>query len=173
MKPLYLGSLLLLTAGCSQTPQYVPPANAPQAQIRSEMDAMINRHNGLSLTEAPTMACKFGRSVAVTPGRELFSVSGETSKPEGFRAIEAAKPIHLVLHGWASGNRTCKIDFVSEFIPGAHYVIKGGIADGPNDFGTCQVSIFDLDSEARLLQAKQSSPKANGCVLDRLQLPTH
>lgn len=71
MKPLYLGSLLLLMAGCSQTPQYVPPANAPQAQIRSEMDAMINRHNGLSLTEAPTMACKFGRSVAVTDRKSV------------------------------------------------------------------------------------------------------
>ncbi|MBV6749914.1 hypothetical protein KV580_06365 [Pseudomonas chlororaphis] len=167
MKPLYLSSLLLLIAGCSQIPQYVPPVNAPQAQIRSELDAMSNRRNGLSLTDAPTMACKYGRSVTVKPGRELFSVSGGISSPEGFRTIEATKPIHLVLLGWASGNRACRVDFVSEFIPGARYVIKGGIADGPNNFGTCQVSIFDQDSGVRLPLSSQELPKADGCTLDQ------
>ncbi|KMM93134.1 hypothetical protein [Pseudomonas lini] len=171
MKPLYLGSLLLLITGCSPIPQYETPANAPQAQIRSEMDAMTNRRNYLTLSAAPTTACKYGRSVPVTPARELFSVSGgHPSKPEGFRAIEAGKPIHLVLEGGASGNRRCTVDFVSEFMPGARYVIKGGITEGPNVMSGCQINIVDLDSGARLFQAKQSP--ANGCALDRLSLPT-
>ncbi|NWC00782.1 hypothetical protein HX882_33445 [Pseudomonas gingeri] len=167
MKSLYLGSLLLLIVGCSQTPQYVLPANAPQAQIRSELDTMSNRRNGMSLTDAPTMACKYGRSVTVKPGRELFSISGDTTRPEGFRGIEAAKPIHLVLLGWASGNRSCRVDFVSEFTPGARYVLKGGIIDGPNNVSTCQVRIFDQDSGVRLPMSSQELPKADGCALDQ------
>lgn len=170
MKPFYAGSLLLLIAGCAQTPQYVVPANAPQAQIRSEMAVSYNRRNGVSVTEAPAMDCKFGRSVAVTPGRELFSVSNTSTRPEGFRAIEAAKPIHLVLDGWASGNRRCSIEFVTEFTPGARYVIKGGIADGPDEIGGCKISIFNLDSGARVIQTKPSQI-ANGCALDRLSMP--
>lgn len=173
MKPLYLSSLLLLIAGCSPIPQYEAPANAPQAQIRSEMDAMINRRNYLTLSAAPTMACKYGRSVPVTPARQLFSVWGgypsTPSRPEGFRAIEAGKPIHLLLEGGASGNRRCTVDFVTEFMPGARYVIKGGITDGPTVLSGCQIHIVDLDSGVRLFQAEQSP--ANGCALDRLSLP--
>ncbi len=73
----------------------------------------------------------------------------------------------MVLLGWASGNRACRVDFVSEFIPGARYVIKGGIADGLNNFGTCQVSIFDQDSGVRLPLSSQELPKADGCTLDQ------
>lgn len=170
MKALYASSLLLLVAGCVQTPQYVVPANVPQAQIRSEMDVTNNRRNGAILSEAPAMDCKFGRSVAVTPGRQLFSVDNMATRPEGFRAIEAGKPLHLVLQGWASGNRRCTVDFVTEFTPGARYVIKGGIADGPDEIGGCKLSIFNLDSGARVLQAKPSQ-MANGCALDRLSMP--
>ncbi len=171
MKPLYSGSLLLLITACSPIPQYETPANAPQAQIRSEMDALFNRRNYLTLSAAPTIACKYGRSVPVAPARQLFSVrGGYPSEPEGFRAIEAGKSIHLVLEGGASGNRRCTVDFVSEFMPGARYVIKGGITDGPNVMSGCQVSIVDLDSGVRLFQAKPSA--ANGCALDRLTPPT-
>ncbi|AKV09910.1 hypothetical protein [Pseudomonas fluorescens] len=171
MKALYAGSLLLLIAGCAQTPQYTVPANAPQAQIRSEMDVTNNRRNGASLTVAPAMDCKFGRSVAVTPGRQLFSVDNKATSPEGFRAVEAGKPLHLVLQGWASGNRRCTVDFVTEFTPGARYVIKGGIADGPDEIGGCKLSIFDMASGARVIQAKPSQ-MTNGCALDRLSMPT-
>ncbi|MFL1524685.1 hypothetical protein [Pseudomonas sp. O230] len=167
MKPLFASSFLLLVAGCVQTPQYVVPANVPQAQIRSEMDVTNNRRNGASLSQAPVMDCKFGRSVAVTPGGQLFSVDNKATRPEGFRAVEAGKPLHLVLQGWASGNRRCTVDFVTAFAPGARYVVKGGIADGPDEIGGCQLSIFDLDSGARVLQAKPSQ-KANGCALDGL-----
>lgn len=170
MKPLYLSSLLLLIAGCSPIPQYEAPANVPQAQIRSEMDAMFNRHNYLTLSAAPTMACKYGRSVDVAPARKLFSVrGGDPSAPEGFRAIEAGKPIHLLLEGGASGNRSCTVDFVTEFMPGARYVIKGGITEGPTVLSGCQIHIVDLDSGDQLFQATQSP--ANGCALDRLSLP--
>ncbi|MGF6149998.1 hypothetical protein [Pseudomonas fluorescens] len=168
MKSLYLGSLLLLIAGCSQTPQYTVPANVPQAQIRSELDALSNYRNGLSLTVAPTIGCKYGRSVAVSPARELFSVYSNISRPEGFRAIEAGKPVHLVLQGWANANRRCSVDFVSEFTPGARYVIKGGIEDSPSVISGCKINIFDLDSGAMLFRAPQSSPTINGCALDRL-----
>jgi hypothetical protein len=170
MKPLYLGPLFLLIVGCSPIPQYEAPADAPQAQIRSEMDPMINRRNYLTLSAAPTIACKYGRSVPVTPARELFSVSGGyPSKPEGFRAIEAGKPIHLLLEGGASGKRRCTVDFVTEFMPGARYVITGGITDGPDVLSGCQINIVDLDSGNRLFQARQSP--ANGCALDRLSSP--
>jgi hypothetical protein len=170
MKLLYAGSFLLLIAGCSPMPQYAPPANAPQAQIRSEMDAAFNRRNYVSLSAAPAIACKYGRSVPVTPALRLFSVrGGEPSNQEGFRAIEAGKPIHLLLEGGASGNRTCTVDFFSEFVPGARYVIKGGLTGTPTDLYGCQISIVDLDSGARLLQAKQAP--ANNCALDRLSMP--
>lgn len=170
MKLLYASSLLLLVAGCVQTPQYVVPANVPQAQIRSEMDVTNNRRNGAVLSQAPATDCKFGRSVAVTPGRQLFSVDNMATRPVGFRAIEAGKPLHLVLQGWASGNRRCTVDFVTEFTPGARYVIKGGIADGPDEIGGCKLSIFNLDSVARVLQTK-SSQMANGCALNQLSMP--
>lgn len=170
MKALYAGSLLLLITGCSPIPQYAPPADAPQAQIRSEMDALFNRRNYLTLSVAPTIACKYGRSVAVTDAPELFSArGGQPSKFEGSRAIEAGKPIHLLLEGGASGNRRCTVDFVSTFTPGARYVIKGGISDGPDVISACQISIVDVDTGIRLLQAKPSV--STGCALDRLTMP--
>ena len=54
-------------------------------------------------------------------------------------------------------------------MPGARYVIKGGITDGPHVMIGCQINIVDLDSGVRLFQVEQSP--ANGCALDRLSLP--
>lgn len=171
MKPFYPGVFLLLIAGCTPMPQYEPPANAPQAQIRSEMDALLNRRNYIALSAAPTIACKYGRSVPVTPERQLFSVSGGyPAEHQGFRAIEAGKPVHLLLEGAASAQRRCSVDFVTEFMPGARYVVKGGITDGPNVLSGCQISIVDLDSGARLALAEQTP--SNNCALDRLSMPT-
>ena len=170
MKLLPLGVLLLLTAGCTQVQHYAPPPGAPQAQIRSEMDALSNYRNYLTLTEAPIVGCKFGRTVAVKPGRQLFAVRDKTSRPEGFISVEAAKPLHWVVDGAANAGRTCRIEFVSEFAPGARYVIKGGIIESPETFDSCQVKIFDLDSGLPLRMVEPSTGKDNGCALDRLPL---
>lgn len=170
MKLLYAGSALLLIAGCAPMPQYEPPANGPQAQIRSEMDALLSRHNYIALSAAPTIACKYGRSVPVTPERQLFSVrGGYPTEHQGFRAIEAGKPIRLVLEGAATAQRRCSVEFVTEFKPGARYVVKGGISDGPTVISSCQINIVDLDSGARLVLAEQTP--ANNCALDRLSMP--
>ena len=107
----------------------------------------------------------------MTPGSPTVLVDNKATSPEGFRAVEAGKPLHLVLQGWASGNRRCTVDFVTEFTPGARYVIKGGIADGPDEIGGCKLSIFDMASGARVIQAKPSQ-MTNGCALDRLSMPT-
>ena len=53
MKVLPLGVLVLLTAGCVQVQQYTPPPGVPQAQIRSEMDALSNYF----LTRTPERLC--------------------------------------------------------------------------------------------------------------------
>ena len=168
MKLLPLGVLLLMTAGCAQVQNYAPPPGAPQALIRSEMDALSNYRNYLTLTEAPVVGCKYGRTVAVKPGRQLFSVRDKTSRPEGFIPVEAAKPIHLVVDGAANAGRTCKVEFVSEFAPGARYVIKGGIIENPETFDSCQVKVFDEDTGAPLRMVEPSALKGNGCTLDKL-----
>lgn len=170
MKLLPLGMLLLLTAGCAQVQHYTPPAGAPQAQIRSEMDALSNYRNYLTLTEAPIVGCKYGRTVAVKPGRQLFAVRDKTSRPAGSISVEAAKPLYLVVDGAANAGRTCRIEFVSEFAPGARYVIKGGIIENPETYDSCQVKIFDEDTGAPLRMVEPPASKGNGCALDRLPL---
>ena len=170
MKLLPLGVLLLMTAGCAQVQNYAPPPGAPQALIRSEMDALSNYRNYLTLTEAPIFGCKFGRTVAVKPGRQLFAVRDKTSRPAGFIPVEAVKPIHLVVDGAANAGRRCKIEFVSEFVPGARYVIKGGIIESPETYDSCQVKIFDEDSGVPLPMVEPSTLKGSGCVLERLPL---
>lgn len=169
MKSFYFSSVLLLIAGCSQTPHYVAPSGAPQAQIKSELDALENYRNGLVLTEAATTACKYGRTVAVKPGEQLFSVSKSVSKPDGFIAIEAGRPLHLVLHGWANAGRNCTVNFVSEFKPDARYLIKGGIIDDPSTLSSCYIEIFDMDSGARVVKTKAPS-LARDCALDNVPL---
>ncbi|MGY1920897.1 hypothetical protein [Pseudomonas tolaasii] len=168
MKHLCLLSIALL-AGCTPAPKYLVPAGAPQAQIRSELDALDNHRNALNLSEAPTLGCKFGRTVQVVQGGELVSVYKNTSTPPGYFPIEAGKPLHLVMRGWANANRTCRIGFVSEFAPGARYVIKGGIVDDPSALSGCHISIFNADSGARVAVADE--PKVErGCALDKLPL---
>ena len=161
MKLLPLGMLLLLSAGCAQVQQYTPPPGAPQAQIRSEMDALSNYRNYLTLTEAPTVGCKYGRTVAVKPGRQLFAVRDKTSRPAGSISVEALKPLHLVVDGSANAGRSCRIEFVSQFAPGARYVIKGGIIENPETFDSCQVKIFDKDSGAPLRMVDPATLKNN------------
>lgn len=169
MKQLYLGSLLLLIAGCTHAPKYAPPEDAPQAQIRSELVSMDNRRNNLTLFSTATMGCKFGSPAAVIPGRELFSVNKNKSTPEGFRAIEAGKPISLVLSGSVSPDRYCNVSFIGEFTPGAHYVIKGGIVGADLEhLGSCELSIVDLNTGAVVPLTKISSPAPNNCALGRL-----
>lgn len=145
MKCLSILSLLAL-AGCSHTPPYVVPAGAPQAQIRSELQSGENYRNGVTLREANTTACKYGRTVSIKTGAPLFSVYKNASTPDGFIAIEAGRPLHLVLSGSASANRSCSIGFVSEFKPGGHYVLKGGLIDDGTWRSGCHVVIFDQDS---------------------------
>jgi len=169
MKSVFFLLVFLFVTGCSQTPQYAVPSGVPQAQVKSELDALYNRRNGLDLTEAATTACKYGRTVVVKPGNRLFSVSPDVSKPDGFIAIEAGRPLHLVLHGWASGNRSCTVNFVSEFRPGARYVIKGGLVDDASTLSGCYIEIFDLDSGSRVEKIKAPS-LARNCVLDDLPL---
>ena len=167
MKLLPLGMLLLLSAGCAQVQQYTPPPGAPQAQIRSEMDALSNYRNYLTLTEAPTVGCKYGRTVAVKPGRQLFAVRDKTSRPAGSISVEALKPLHLVVNGSANAGRSCRIEFVSQFAPGARYVIKGGIIENPETFDSCQVKIFDEATGVPLRMVEPSTLK-NNCALDKL-----
>ncbi len=167
MKLLPLGMLLLLSAGCAQVQQYTPPPGAPQAQIRSEMDALSNYRNYLTLTEAPTVGCKYGRTVAVKPGRQLFAVRDKTSRPAGSISVEALKPLHLVVDGSANAGRSCRIEFVSQFAPGARYVIKGGIIENPETFDSCQVKIFDEATGVPLRMVEPSTLK-NNCALDKL-----
>lgn len=168
MKYLRLCSLLLLT-GCTPVAKYSLPAGAPQAHIRSELDALDNHRNALSLSEAPTLGCKYGRTVEVVPGGQLVSVYKNTSNPPGYFPIEAGKPLHLVMRGWANANRSCRVGFVSEFAPGARYVIKGGIVDDPSALSGCYINIFNADSGARVAVADE--PKAErGCALDRFPL---
>ncbi len=167
MKLLPLGMLLLLSAGCAQVQQYSPPPGAPQAQIRSEMDALSNYRNYLTLTEAPTVGCKYGRTVAVKPGRQLFAVRDKTSRPAGSISVEALKPLHLVVDGSANAGRSCRIEFVSQFAPGARYVIKGGIIENPETFDSCQVKIFDEATGVPLRMVEPSTLK-NNCALDKL-----
>ena len=167
MKLLPLGMLLLLSAGCVQVQQYTPPPGAPQAQTRSEMDALSNYRNYLTLTEAPTVGCKYGRTVAVKPGRQLFAVRDKTSRPAGSISVEALKPLHLVVDGSANAGRSCRIEFVSQFAPGARYVIKGGIIENPETFDSCQVKIFDEATGVPLRMVEPSTLK-NNCALDKL-----
>ncbi|MDU9399617.1 hypothetical protein [Pseudomonas sp. zfem003] len=168
MKPLYLCSILLL-AGCTPVPKYLVPEGAPQALIRSELMSQENRRNGVSLDAASTIACKYGRTVAIAAGGQLISVYKNVSTPEGFFPIEAGKPLHLVMTGTANANRSCRIDFVSEFTPGARYVIKGGIVDGLDVLSGCYIEIFDVDTGARL--PITDAPKRGGnCALDRIPL---
>ncbi|WP_177431279.1 MULTISPECIES: hypothetical protein [unclassified Pseudomonas] len=169
MKPLYLCSILLL-AGCAPVPKYLVPAGAPQALIRSELVSMENYRNHVSLDEAPAISCKYGRTVATAPGgqgRQLVSVFENVSTPEGFFPIEAGKPLHLIMRGSANANRSCNVAFVSEFTPGARYVIKGGIVDNPGALSGCYIDIFNVDSGARVPMAE--APKIDrNCALDRL-----
>ena len=166
MKPLYLCSILLL-AGCAPAPKYLVPAGAPHALIRSELVSMENHRNGVSLVEAPAIGCKYGRTVATAPGGQLVSVYKNVSTPEGFFPIEAGKPLHLVVRGSANANRSCRIAFVSEFAPGARYVIKGGIVDSPGAMSGCYIDIFNVDSGARVPMADEPKMERN-CALDRL-----
>lgn len=168
MKSLYIFSVLLLT-GCVPAPKYIAPAGAPQAQIRSELDAMSNYRNALVLAEAPTIGCKFGRTVEVKPGGQLLSVHGNTSTPEGFFAVEADKPLHLVLRGWANANRSCRVGFVSQFVPGVRYVIRGGIVDGPTTLSGCYIDIFEVDSGVRVPMATEPKMESS-CALDRFPM---
>ena len=167
MKVLSLGVLLLLTAGCVQVQQYTPPPGVPQAQIRSEMDALSNYRNYLTLTEAPIVGCKYGRTVVVKPGRQLFAVRDKTSRPAGFIPVEAAKPLHWVVDGSANAGRSCRIEFVSEFAPGGRYVIKGGIIENPETYDSCQVKIFSEDTGVPLRMVDPATLK-NDCALDKL-----
>ncbi|WP_426134791.1 hypothetical protein [Pseudomonas sp. PWP3-1b2] len=168
MKPLYLCSALLL-AGCAPAPKYLVPAGAPHAIIRSELVSMENYRNGVSLVEAPVTACKYGRTVATESGegRQLVSVYKNVSTPEGFFPIEAGKPLHLVMRGVANANRSCNVAFVSEFAPGARYVIKGGIVDIPGSLSRCYIDIFNVDSGVRVPMADEPKMERN-CALDRL-----
>ncbi|MGC5703160.1 hypothetical protein J4P02_23450 [Pseudomonas sp. NFXW11] len=169
MKPLYLCSIMLL-AGCAPVPKYIVPAGAPQALIRSELVSMENYRNGVSLVEAPAISCKYGRAMATAQGgqgRQLVSVFKNVSTPEGFFPIEAGKPMRLVMYGMANAKRSCTIAFVSEFTPGARYVIKGGIVDNPGALSGCYLEIFNVDSGARVPIA--DAPKMDRiCALDRL-----
>lgn len=169
MKPLYLCSILLL-ASCAPAPKYLVPAGAPQALIRSELVSMENHRNHLSLDEAPAISCKYGRAVATAQGgqgRQLVSVYKNVSTPEGFFPIEAGKPLHLIMRGMANANRSCNVAFVSEFTPGARYVIKGGIVDNPGALSGCYIDIFNVDSGARVPMV--DAPKIDRiCALDRL-----
>lgn len=172
MKPLYLHACLLLIVGCTPVEQYRAPANAPQAQIRSELDALHNRHNSLTVDEPSIMGCHLGMPAPVRPGRQLFSVSGNTSKPASAIAVEAGRPLMLILKGSASENRQCVIDFTREYAPGGHYVIRGGIVDNSNDLGRCQIDVFDEDSGAELPEIKVQAPKEVVCGLAKhLRLP--
>ncbi|MDG6399012.1 hypothetical protein QCD79_03300 [Pseudomonas quasicaspiana] len=166
MKPLYLCSILLL-AGCAPAPKYLVPAGAPHALIRSELVSMENYRNGVSLVEAPAIGCKYGRTVATAQGGLLVSVHKNVSTPEGFFPIEAGKPLHLVMRGTANAGRSCRVEFVSEFSPGARYVIKGGIVDKPGTLGGCYIEIFNVDSGVRVPKADEPKIDRN-CALDRL-----
>ncbi|MCQ2995161.1 hypothetical protein NLO88_18490 [Pseudomonas syringae] len=166
MKPLYLCSILLL-AGCAPAPKYLVPAGAPHALIRSELVSMENYRNGVSLVEAPAIGCKYGRTVATAPGGLLVSVHKNVSTPESFFPIEAGKPLHLVMRATANAGRSCRVEFVSEFAPGARYVIKGGIVDRPGTLSGCYIEIFDVDSGARVPMADEPKIDRN-CALDRL-----
>lgn len=168
MKPLYLGSILLL-AGCVPAPKYLVPAGSPHALIRSELVSMENYRNSVSLVQAPAIGCKYGRTVATAPGGQLVSVSKNISTPEGFFSIEAGRPLHLVMRGAANAKRSCSIAFVSEFTPGARYVIKGGIVDSPGALSGCYVDIFNVDSGARVPMANEPKMERN-CALDRLPM---
>ncbi|CRM39834.1 hypothetical protein [Pseudomonas sp. 58 R 3] len=67
----------------------------------------------------------------------------------------------------ADANRSCSVSFISEFMPGARYVIKGGIADVPGSLSRCYIDIFNVDSGVRVPTAKE--PKIERpCALDRL-----
>ncbi|RBJ82141.1 hypothetical protein C3L29_012705 [Pseudomonas sp. MWU12-2534b] len=166
MKSLYLCTTLLL-AGCTPAPKYLVPAGAPHALIRSELVSMENHRNHVSLVEAPAINCKYGRTVETAPGGQLVSVYKNVSTPEGFFPIEAGKPLHLVMRGMANANRSCSVAFVSEFAPGARYVIKGGIVDSPGTLSGCYIDIFNVDSGARLPMADASKINRS-CALDRL-----
>ena len=131
------------------------------------MDALSNYRNYLTLTEAPTVGCKYGRTVAVKPGRQLFAVRDKTSRPAGSISVEALKPLHLVVDGSANAGRSCRIEFVSQFAPGARYVIKGGIIENPETFDSCQVKIFDEATGVPLRMVEPSTLK-NNCALDKL-----
>lgn len=120
-----------------------------------------------TLTEAPIVGCKYGRTVPVKPGRQLFAVRDKTSWPAGFIPVEAEKPVHLVVDGAANAGRRCKIEFVSVFATGARYVIKGGIVENPETYDSCQVKIFNEDTGAPLLMLEPSTLK-NDCALDKL-----
>ncbi|UXV18001.1 hypothetical protein N4P55_19230 [Pseudomonas fluorescens] len=168
MKPLYLCSILLL-AGCAPAPKYLVPSGAPHALIRSELVSMENYRNGVSLVEADAIGCKYGKPVATASGegKQLVSVHKNVSTPEGFFPIEAGKPLHLELRGAANANRSCSISFVSEFAPGARYVIKGGIVDIPGSLSRCYIDIFNVDSGVRVPMANEPKMESN-CAQDRL-----
>jgi len=159
----------LAATGCTHAPPYAVPAGAPQAQIRSELKSMDNYRNGVEISEADTTACKYGRTVSVKAGAQLFSVHQDVSKPAGFIAIEAGRPLHLVMLGWANANRSCTVQFMTEFKPGARYVIGGGIVDEPGQLSGCFVNIVDMDTGERL--AKTPAPSlARNCALDNVPL---
>lgn len=168
MKPLYLCSVLLL-AGCAPAPKYLVPAGAPQALIRSELVSMENYRNGVTLVEAPAIGCKYGRTVATESGmgKQLVSVYKNVSTPDGFFPIEAGKPLHLEMRGVANAHRSCSVAFVSEFSPGARYVIKGGIVDVPGSLSRCYIDIFNVDSGERVPTADEPKIERT-CALDRL-----
>ncbi|WP_238785873.1 hypothetical protein [Pseudomonas sp. S35] len=121
----------------------------------------------MSLVEAPQVGCKYGRTVVTAPGGQLVSVSKNVSTPEGFFPIEAGRPLHLVMRGLANANRSCSVGFVSEFAPGARYVIKGGIVDSPGALSGCHIDIFNVDSGARVPMAREPKMERN-CALDRI-----
>ncbi|KTB59099.1 MULTISPECIES: hypothetical protein [Pseudomonas] len=170
MKPLYLCTVLLL-AGCAPAPKYLVPAGAPQAMIRSELVSMENYRNNVTLVQAPAIGCKYGRTVATESGigKQLVSVSENVSTPEGYFPIEAGKPMHLEMRGMANAHRSCSVSFISEFAPGARYVIKGGIADVPGSLSRCYIDIFNVDTGVRVSTAKEPKIERT-CALD--QLPT-
>lgn len=157
MQKLSLGLFFISIVGCSAPQKYVAPPGAPQAQVRSELDATHNYRNGLTLSEQQVRDCHaraFRRSAPIPQARQLFAVSDKSSSPAGFIAVEAGKPLHLVLHGVASGGRSCDVNFSTELTPGGHYVIKGGIVDEINKGSGCFIGIFDQDTGAKAVLKK-------------------
>lgn len=163
MKALRLCLLPLILAGCAE--QYVAPPNAPQAKIRSELDATDSWQHSLILGEQAIVNC--GKYDVRMRGRrkaqkQFFSINGKTSDPVGYIAVEAGKPLHLAMEGRVGSNRGCEVGFVTEFTPGHRYVFKGGIVEDPSiGRNGCFMNIFDDDTGAPLAKIKESVDKCD------------